>query len=200
MVMIWIVLATEDELSEQVGLCLAAEAGLEVGQCLRRGGNGYLRSRVTNFCQIAEQQPVFLITDLDQSNCASALMKNWFGQIQRPAKFIFRVAVREIESWLLADHEAMFTLLGSRTPKLPSNPDNLPDPKQVLLHFAERAPRGIREELVTRQKNLVSQGLGYNALLCSLVRDNWLPERAATRSPSLQRARVRLRELAEKSI
>lgn len=88
--MVWIVLATEDELSEQVGLCLASEAGLDVGQCLRRGGNGYLRSRLANFCQIAEQQPVLLITDLDQSACASTLMNSWFGQMQRPAKLLFR--------------------------------------------------------------------------------------------------------------
>lgn len=195
--MVWIVVATEDELSEQVGLCLAAEAGLDVGQCLRRGGNGYLRSRLTNFCQIAEQQPVFLITDLDQSTCASTLMSGWFGQMQQPANLLFRVAVREIESWLLADHEAMFTLLGRRAPKLPSDPDSLPDPKQALLRFAERAPRDVREELVAQQGSVASQGLGYNPLLCRWVRETWQPERAATRSPSLRKARTRLRELAD---
>jgi hypothetical protein len=195
--MVWIVLATEDELSEQVGLRLAAEAGLEVGQQLRRGGNGYLRSRIVNFCQMAQTQPVFLITDLDQSRCASTLINNWLGQRPRPPQFLFRVAVHEIESWLLADHEAMHSLLNRQGPKLPIAPDDLHDPKETLLRLAKSARREIREDLVAQQGSIASQGLGYNSRLCQLVREYWQPERAANRSPSLQRARLRLRELAQ---
>lgn len=195
--MVWIVLATEDELSEQIGLRLAAEAGLEVGQQLRRGGNGYLRSRIANFCQMAQMQPVFLITDLDQSQCASRLMESWFVGKPRPAQFLFRVAVREIESWILADHEAMQGLFGRRCPKLPIAPDSLPDPKMTLLGLAKAARRDIRDDLVVQQGSIASQGLGYNARLCQVVKEHWIPERAANRSPSLQKTRVRLRELAQ---
>jgi hypothetical protein len=194
--MTWIVLATEDELSEQVGLCLAEEAGLEVGQRLRKQGNGYLHNKITNFCEMARQQPVLLITDLDQATCASALISEWMGKRSRPDKLLFRVAVREVESWLLADHEGMKTLLGSRVGGLPQAPDDLPDPKGKLLALAQKAPRDVREALVIKRGAVASQGLGYNALLCQWIREVWRLERAAERSDSLSRARSRLRELA----
>lgn len=195
--MVWIVLATEDELSEQVGLCLANEIGLEVGSKLRRGGNGYLRSRIPNFCQMAHTQPVLLITDLDRMECPTVLMREWFGQREKPPAFLFRVAVREIESWLLADHDAMRGLLGPKAPKLPDAPDNLADAKQELLRIARRAPRDVRDDLVVQAGTVASQGLGYNARLCAWVRESWDASRAAERSPSLQRARTRLRELLD---
>lgn len=194
--MAWIVLATEDELSETVGLCLAAEAGLEVGQQLRRGGSGYLRSRLTSFCEMARYQPVLLLTDLDRARCASSLIEKWMGASERPENFIFRVAVREIEAWLLADHDAIKGLLGKRVGKLPDDPDQLLDPKQALLALAEKAPRDIREDLVAKDGAIASQGLGYNAVLGQMVREDWRPDRAAGRSASLAKARVRLQELA----
>jgi len=194
--MTWAVLATEDELSEEIGSCLAAEAGIEIGQRLRRGGSGYLRSRIANFCEMAERQPVLLLTDLDRINCPPALLEIWFGTRVRPKNLLFRVAVREVESWLLADHEAMRRLVGRRATRLPVDPDELADPKRTLLALAQRAPRAVRDDLVVQQGAIASQGLGYNARLCQLVREAWQPERAAVHSPSLFRTRVRLKELA----
>lgn len=191
-----IVLATEDELSEQVGLCLAQEAGLEVGQRLRKQGNGYLRNKITNFCEMARRQPVLLITDLDQSACASALLSDWMGTRSMPDKLIFRVAVREVESWLLADHEGMRKLLGGKAGMLPSAPDDLSDPKRRLLALAQKAPRDVRDALTIKKGAVASQGLGYNALLCRWVKESWRIERAASRSESLAKARIRLGEFA----
>lgn len=196
--MTWIVLATEDELSEAVGSCLAREAGLEIGQKLRRGGFGYLKTRLHSFCEIALRQPVLLLTDLDRARCAPTLIEKWMGNLERPENLIFRVAVREIESWLLADHDAIRTLLGNRIGKLPENPDALPDPKQALLALAGRAPREVREDLVVTEGALASQGLGYNARLCDMVEQDWKPDRAADRSASLAKARTRLQELANR--
>ena len=118
-----ITLATEDELSEEVCLRLAQEVGLTVHQRLRRGGSGYLRSRVMNFRQMAEHIPVLMLTDLDQSLCAPTLISDWLGLQQRPPGFLFRVAVREVESWLLADHAAMSDFLGLNMGALPNEPD-----------------------------------------------------------------------------
>jgi hypothetical protein len=106
------------------------------------------------------------------------------------------VAVREIESWLLADHEAMRGLLGARAGRLPPDPDELPDPKQTLIELAQRAPRTVRDELLADQGAFASQGLGYNTLLARMVREAWRPARAAERSFSLAKARIRLKELA----
>ena len=162
--MSWLTLATEDELSEKVGLRLAGEVGLEVGTCLRRNGFGYLKSRISNFCQMARQHPVLLITDLDQKACASGLMNDWLGELGRPDNLVFRIAVREVESWLLADHEAMRILLGPKG-TLPFAPDNLIDPKQALLTLAMGASRDVKEDLLAQRGSIASQGIGYNARL-----------------------------------
>lgn len=194
--MISIALATEDELSEEVGLRLAEEVGLTVHERLRRGGSGYLKSRVINFCRMAEHIPVLMLTDLDQVPCAPALISDWFGQKAKPPGFLFRVAVREIESWLLADHVAMSRFLGPRVSVLPDHPDRLNDPKQALLLLARNADREVRADLVSEKGSIASQGLGYNARLCTLVRQRWSPILAAERSPSLARTRLRLREFS----
>jgi hypothetical protein len=95
----WIALATEDELSEAVGIRLIREVGLplEVGRLLRKGGFGYLHSRLQSFCQLAQHEPVLLITDLDRRPCAAHLIMEWLGRIPRPHRLLLRVAVREIE-------------------------------------------------------------------------------------------------------
>jgi hypothetical protein len=196
MVMNWITLATEDELSEKVGIRLANEAGFQIGQCLRKNGNGYLRSRIDNFCTLAEHTPVFLITDLDSIACPKKLINTWLRKRDKPANLLFRVAVREIEAWLLADHEAMKQLLGRRVHKLPDCPDNLTDPKRELLKLASKASREIRADLVTEKNSIASQGLGYNARLGHFAQNTWHPHRAAERSPSLAKARIRLADLA----
>lgn len=192
----WIMLATEDELSEQIGIRLVEEVGLEIGHKVRRDGFGYLKSRIQNFCQMSGHQPVVLITDLDRAPCPGALIANWLRKRPLPANLLLRVAVREIEAWLLSDHEAMRTLLGNRSIRLPDAPDELEDPKNTLLKLALKAKREVQRDLVPPAGSIASQGLGYNARLSDLIRRDWQPERAAHRSPSLQRARQRLKALA----
>ena len=104
-----------------------------------------------------------------------------------------RIAVRTIESWVLADHEAMRQLIGPKV-ALPACPDDLRNPKQHLLKLAQHARRDVRMDLVKQAGAIASQGIGYNARLADWVASTWSPERAAERSPSLRGTRVRLRE------
>lgn len=197
--MAFVALATEDVLSETIGQRLLAELGPQMhpGTLLRKDGVGYLRSRMKSWYQISEQQVVVILTDLDQAVCPSALLDVWFAAAPRPANLLLRVAVRESESWLLADHQAMRKLLGPRG-VLPEEPDQLPDPKQHLLRLATSASRDVRLDLVKAKGQVCSQGIGYNARLTDLVRTDWSPERAAQRSPSLARARRRMMEFAQR--
>ncbi|WP_157655410.1 DUF4276 family protein [Burkholderia ubonensis] len=196
--MTWLTLATEDEISEQVGLRLIRDSGFEVGLCLRNRGNGYLRKRVSNFCEMAKTQPVLLITDLDQIKCPEELIKDWLGTRNKPDNLIFRIAVREIESWLLADHEGIRHLFGRKTLKLPVDPDDLADPKQTLLRLAENAVREVRDDLVVSKGSVAAQGLGYNSRLSDWIRDSWDPERASSRSSSLKRTQISLTKLRDR--
>lgn len=191
-----IAIATEDELSEAVALRLVAELPelCCVTHRLRKNGFGYLRSRMDSWREMAEHQVVLVLTDLDQLACPLALLEDWVGKARLPARLLLRIAVREVEAWALADHKAMRALMGPKG-TLPPLPDGLPDPKQALLKLAKGAPRIVRDDLL---RNLpgggLAQGLGYNARLVSWVMNDWDPQRAAECSPSLARARTRLRE------
>ena len=189
-----IALATEDELSEAIGLRLIAESPFHEADVLplRRNGSGYLKSKVESWRQLAGQQVVLLLTDLDQIDCPVALRNEWLGTRPVPDRLLLRIAVREIESWVLADHDAMRKLIGDRG-KLPPAPDELGDPKAFLLNMVRKyAPRDVKQDLLAERGAMASQGLGYNRRLVAWVKSDWSPDRAAARSPSLLRARQAL--------
>jgi len=195
--MLSLTLATEDQLSEAVAIRIVDDfPTLRVDKCIRRNGNGYLRSRIHAFAEIARRSPVLVLTDLDSTICPATLREGWLNRRECPPGLLLRVAQREIESWLLADHEAITALLGpSVRRRLPRQPDTLRDPKAFLLELARRAPRNVKQDLLPEPGGFASKGLGYNARLCEMVRTTWQPRQAADRSPSLDRAIRRIAEL-----
>lgn len=196
--MIPIDIATEDVVSEALARRLVAEHDLSycIEGCYVTNGNGKLRTKMPNYCEIARRKVMLVITDLDRTNCVVEFRKQWLANLSVPPHFVFRVAVREAEAWLLADHDAMRDFLRRRG-ALPQCPDELHDPKRELLQLALRAPKAVREDLVRTDHNNIRQGIGYNDRLAELVRTQWSPSRAAERSPSLQRARHALRVALE---
>jgi hypothetical protein len=199
--MVAVALATEDFLSEAVGYRLIGDlnGNLEVGQTLRKRGSGYLKSNMRNFCELARQMPVVLITDLDTKECPATLIEDWSRNESLPRQLTFRVAVRQIESWLLGDIEGIGRLLKVSTARISRRPDSLSNAKRHLLMLAQDAPRSIRNELIVETGAVASQGLGYNEILGEFVRTKWNPTSAATRSGSLLRAQRRLGEMAEQA-
>ncbi len=193
-----VALATEDELSERVGQRLLGEVGLSAALCFRKNGFGYLRNSVGKFRDLARRQPVVLLTDLDNARCPPSLLREWLGERGSPEGFVFRVVVRQIEAWLLADAEAMAGLLGVDATRLPDRPETVLDSKRTLLNLAARAAREVREDLLAPKGAVAAQGLSYNARLCEFVGARWSPARAAERAPSLDRARRALMALAER--
>lgn len=198
-----VALVTEDELSEAAGMKLLSEHPVLVKtspMLLRKNGFGYLRSRMDSWRQMANRQIVVVLTDLDRLACPLLLLEDWLGaDRQHPENLLLRIAEREVESWLLADHEALGKLLGSKA-RFPVQPDTLPDPKQHLLGLAQKAPRAVREDLVAQQGAVARQGIGYNRRLVDWVQAEWSPERAAARSPSLSRARNAMGRVAHRVI
>ena len=193
--MIPIALATEDELSQAIALRLISELKRphRVIHKLGLKGNGYLRIKMDSWCQMAEHQVMMVLTDLDRANCIVDFREQWLADRPLPASLVFRIAVREVESWVLADHQAMRELVG-KNGVLPPQPDVLPDPKQALLGLGKTAPKRVRDDLIKTIDGQLRQGVGYNARLTHWINTAWSPERAAERSPSLARARTRLRE------
>lgn len=193
-------LAVEDELSEVVGMRIIKEyLGDEIHvKVLRKNGFGYLKSKIANFSEISRQYAVVMITDLDQEICAPNLKLKWLKNLQPPEKFVFRVAVKEIEAWLLADAPQLSEFLGVRQHAIPTDVEAIEDPKAALVEIAKRAKRNLRMDIVPEGQSKAKQGLGYNRALRPFVESNWDVNYAAQNSDSLKRACQRVAELAER--
>lgn len=189
-------LAVEDELSEVVLRRLLSEAGrgYAVGAAYGRNGFGYLRRTIGGWNQAAQGRPFIVLTDLDDADCPLSLINSWLPVPIHP-NLLFRIAVREVESWLLSDTVNFARFLGCSVSRMPPDPDRLPDPKQTLIDLAKKSRSSAhRASLVPRAGSTAKQGPDYNACLSAFVRDGWSIEEAAKKSPSLGRTVRRLRD------
>lgn len=182
--------AVEDELSEAVVRRLLKDPPekFHLKNVYRRGGNGYLRANIRGWNKAAVGHPFFVLTDLDSHVCSAALIESWLP-VERERNLIFRVAVREVESWLLADPDSLSEFLQVSKSRVPSNPDVLRDPKQQLVELARKSrSRLIRSQIVPRPNSTATEGREYNSALALYVRESWRPASAVNQSPSLKRA------------
>lgn len=186
-----IYLAVEDDLSEWVvrRALSTRPMAYAIGAVFNHGGFGYLKKRAPAFNNAAKGCPFLLLTDLDRCPCPPRLIEEWLGQPKHP-HLLLRVAVREVESWLLGDPAGLSSFLGLRTPFALDNPENLDDPKQELLELAVKSPRRpIREALTWKNERTgrLSQGPDYNGPLAMFVTNDWNIEAARKRCRSLDR-------------
>jgi hypothetical protein len=133
--------------------------------------------------------------DLDaDAGCAPPLRAVWLPQ---PAPMMcFRVAVRAVEAWLLADREQLARFLGIAASRVPLAPETVLDPKRALVDLAARSRRrAIREDMVPRSGSGRSVGPAYASRLIEFVDGYWRPEMATNNSDSLRRCCERLDEI-----
>jgi hypothetical protein len=109
----------------------------------------------------------------------------------------FRLAVRELEAWLLADAEGMASFFSVEQRWIPGQPDLEPDPTVSLLGVVRRSKDGrMRRAMLPPTGAHVMVGPLYEATIIEFGEKKWDLARACTRSPSLARARAALRRLA----
>lgn len=187
---IFIILAVEDPLSEVVlrTILRQSERPYQVRSCICRRGFGHLRKNIEGFNRAARSMPMIVLTDLDRTECAPVLLREWL-QYPPHHNLLFRVAVREVESWVMAHRTAFSALLGIRTDLIPINPDSLVDPKKTLLDLSAKSrKRHLREAIVPAPKSTAKVGPDYNGRLGEFVMMNWDVREAAKNSLSLEKA------------
>lgn len=183
-------LAVEDILSEMVLRVMLQQSGRHyaVGTCFGHYGFGYLKKRVNGFNNAARGTPFLILTDLDQTDCPPLLIKEWFSSPIH-SNLLFRIAVREVEAWLLAHRSAFASFLGVREASIPESPDELIDPKKSLIELAAKSrKRELREAIIPRSGSTARIGPDYNGQLISYVQHRWKVREATKHSPSLNRA------------
>lgn len=187
-------LVVEDELSGTVLRKIVEQSGneLSVYSVLITRGFGNIKNRIQQFLNASRAIPHIVLTDLDQMDCAPGLMKDW-GVGLTNQELLFRVAVREVEAWLIADREGMATYLNLPVTKIPLHPELEVDPKQTLLNLVRRCKKKrLVDEIVPQAGSSASIGPLYNSRLGEFVRDYWSIERAVINSDSLFRAVKRI--------
>lgn len=194
-----VLLVVEDEPSEAVLRRLVAATGnrLKVSTVFRANGFGNIKNRIQNFRNASHVIPHIVMTDLDTYACPPDLLRDW-GAGVLPSRMLVRIAVREVESWLLADRAGIANLIKVPVVKIPANPDALLDPKQVLLNLARHSrSRRFAAEFVPANGSKAKHGPAYNQHLSAFAAQEWNSALAASASPSLQRSVVRIKEFAQ---
>jgi hypothetical protein len=184
-------LAIEDQLSEAVlrKLLQNSGRGYEVGYAYGRNGYGYLKRTIRGWNRAARSTPFVVLTDLDDGECAPTLIADWMGSVPMHHNLVFRVAVREVESWLLGDRSNLAEYLGVRKNLIPYDPDGLADPKLTLVQVARSSRSAeIKARVVPKARSTAKQGPEYNACLIEFVNHHWDIDEARANSPSLYRA------------
>lgn len=186
-----LILAVEDDPSAAVAgkLVRVYRKDLAVSRVIVARGYGRLKSHAAAYNEASRFTPFLLLTDLDQGQCPPGLVVDWLGGRTQAPGFLFRVAVREIEAWLLADHQAVSRLLGIDIATVPPYPEGLADPKRQLIRLAERCrTRTLREGLVPAPESTAQVGPRYVDLVTGFVEKSWSPARARRFAPSLDAA------------
>jgi hypothetical protein len=183
-------LVFEDVLSEAVlkQMLKQSQRPFLVGDRFNERGYGQIQKKISGFNNAAKGMPYLVLTDLDNAECPLVILSEWLTQPKHP-NLLFRIAVKEVEAWLLAHREAFAKFLGISVDLIPpGDADRIPDPKLLLINLARRSKkRDLREAIVPPPNSTAKIGKDDNGQLIQFVNKSWQVASAQTNSPSLKR-------------
>jgi hypothetical protein len=179
----------EDRLSDAVVRKLLRESGNSFNVTSNvKNGCDKIKKTIENINDSARGMPFMVLVDLDTEACAPALISKWLKKPKHP-NLIFRVAVREVESWVMADIEGFSRFLGIKPSLFPSDMDSIDDPKRFLIQMAGKSKKKeLRKAIVPKPGSNARVGPDYNGVLIGFVYRDWDIARAIQRSRSLKHA------------
>lgn len=192
--------AAEGIIDEAVVQKLIVGAGGSPGAIYGKTGKAFLYQKIHGFNNAAKAWPWLVLVDLDNdAECAPPFCTQW---VPDPSPYLcFRVAVREVESWLMADEETLASFLGLRHAIIPKDPEGLADPKREMVNLARRSRKeAIRKDMVPRQGSGRPVGPAYASRMIEYALNYWQPEVAARRADSLRRAIASLRRVIKEVV
>jgi hypothetical protein len=189
------ILVVEGDTDLPIARKLLRDARLEISAEIDCAGKSRLDEDLRGYNEAARGAPWFVLRDLDQdAPCAGALLDRMKFKASR--WMCFRLAVRELESWLLADVHAVARFFDVQEAWIPENPDGQIDPTEVLVGLARRSRNSaIRRAMVPSLGASTAVGPLYEAMVIEFGSKHWNLLRACRRSESLRRARKALRAL-----
>lgn len=187
--------AVEGIVDESVIRRLVSHAGATPGNIYGKNGKQEIHLRIQGYNNAAQRSPWIVLVDLDDDAlCAPSLHETWLPD---PAPLMcFRVAVRQVEAWLLADREQTASFLAVRRDRIPDDPESLTNAKETVVNLARKSRRReIREDMVPRTGSGRVVGRAYSSRVIEFASRHWRPDVASLHAKSLARAIECLRHL-----
>jgi len=187
--------AVEGVTDEAILRRLVEFAGGAVSAVHVRNGKTNLRARVRGYNQAARFSPWMVLVDLDSDvYCAPMLRAQWLADPH--PRMCFRIAVRAVEAWLLADREAIARFLAVPLARVPRGPEGVQHPKGAMVSLASQSrKRGIRMDMVPRPGSGRTVGPAFTSRVIEFATMGWRPDVGAQASDSLRRCIDCLRNL-----
>jgi hypothetical protein len=188
--------AVEGFPDEAVATRLTEKLGVPSVEIYVKHGKGNLDKSLGAYNAAARFSTWLVLRDLDHdAPCPGALRDTLLPQ--RSPHMIFRIAVRAVESWLMADARNFAKFLSIPLELVPANPESLEDPKNAVINLARRSKkRDIREDMVPRQGSGAVEGPAYASRLAEFALFHWQLAAASAHSGSLSRCIERLKAIA----
>ncbi|MDD3586345.1 MAG: DUF4276 family protein [Thermoguttaceae bacterium] len=160
----------------------------QVGRLFNCCGHDKIRGNFHKYVKAAQNSINWIIiTDLDRLPCVHALKEKWKAN-KYPDNLIFRIAVHEVESWLLADGNNFSKYFAVSKSKIPQQPDEVVDVKEKLISIVRKSRIKEKREGIIPIDKYAAIGPRYNDILSEFVREHWSLDTARENSPSLDRA------------
>ncbi len=188
---------TDEALLKRICSFVGTSAGQVYGKC----GKSYVLARLNGYNHSARFRHWVVLLDLDNDGaCVPDVLPRW---LPNPSRLMcLRVAVRELEAWLLADPEHLSKFLSVSAREVPASPDTIPDPKRAMVDLARKSKRrAIREDMVPHAGSGQVVGPAYTSRMIEFIQNadlGWRPNVALTNSDSLNRCVSSIAHLMER--
>lgn len=156
-------------------------------------GNGYIFKKIKGFNNAANHSHFLVLTDLDTRECAPSFRAELVPQGCNK-NMILRIAVREVEAWVLADRPGFADFLGIALKSLPDNMDDIKDPKELLFKIVKKSKKRDLKNGILPHSSTAKYGPDYNGQLISFLQKHWNLKNAVKYSDSLNRFVKALRD------
>jgi hypothetical protein len=154
-------------------------------------GKAKLDSKLKSYNKAAAFSPWLVLRDADhdEGGCPVAVRKSRLSLDEQNPAFCFRLAVRSLEAWLLADAEAFAATFSVTASAIPRDVEQLADPKQAVVNLCQHSRKSaVRQAMVPPEGSAGRVGPEYVTWITEYSRSVWRPDVAATSAPSLARA------------
>ena len=172
---------------------LLEDAGLGAGTVHVTRGKARLDGRLTGYNAAARHADWLVLRDLDQDRaCAPDLVRALLPRAS--SGMHFRVAVRSIEAWLMADERALTSYFRLRREAIPADTEAIDDPKRAVGDIARGSrDRSTVQDMGPAAGTTARVGPGYAARIIEFALTRWRPGVAARRNRSLAKCIAALR-------